>query len=159
MKLLPVLSATALLLPLLLLDTALAHGPALSPAELQKRDQQHFEARRAFAQCHGSLLRKRSENVRRDEFVRRHLEKKRKARAKRHAAAVPAAAAEAGAEAAAQGMMRRQNEPTRTQTPIATGSNTADPFKGIPTCVLAPQSMQGPYCLSLFHPPAFWERC
>ena len=157
---------------LLLLDSALAHGPALSPGELQKRDQHHLEARRAFALCHDSLLRKRSENLRREEFVRRHLEKKRRARAKRHAAPVPVAAAVAKAEAEAeaepkaepkaepeagpepepeaaeQRMVRRQNEPTRTQNSIATGSNTANPFNGIPTCVLAPQSMQGPYCLS-----------
>ena len=153
---------------LLLLDSALAHAPALSPGELQKRDQHHLEARRAFALCHDSLLRKRSENLRREEFVRRHLEKKRRARAKRHAAPVPVAAAVAKAEAEAeaepkaqpeagpepepeaaeQRMVRRQNEPTRTQNSIATGSNTANPFNGIPTCVLAPQSMQGPYCLS-----------
>lgn len=42
--------------------------------------------------------------------------------------------------------MKRQNPTPTQQRNIATGTNTQSPFTGVPTCVLAPESMQGPYC-------------
>jgi hypothetical protein len=131
MKLSPLLlSAAALFLTLVH-----AHGPALSPAEFQKREQTHLQARRAFAQCQHSLS-KRSVGLRREEFVRRHLEKKR------------------GNIMGNREKEKRQNPTTtNSQKDIATGTNTASPFTGIPTCVLAPESVQGPYCSSPSPPP------
>jgi len=111
---------------LLFAATTLAHGPALSPADLQKRDEAHLRARRAFGACQPSLSKRSlsSAQERRDEFVRRH-------------------------QGQSQRKEKRQDA-TPTQKVIATGTNTASPFSGIPTCVLAPDSIQGPYCIPPF---------
>jgi hypothetical protein len=114
----------------LFLDLALAHGPALSPSELQKRDNAHLHARRSFAACQHSLM-KRSAGLRREEFVRRHKQKRDNIMGGKN-------------------LEKRQSPTTTTQKDVATGTNTASPFSGIPTCVLAPESMQGPYCLFCF---------
>ncbi|KAI5813602.1 Intradiol ring-cleavage dioxygenase [Pyronema omphalodes] len=98
---------------------AIAHGPALSAAELQKRDTHLENARRSFLQCQGHLA-KRS-NLRREEFIRRHL--------------------------STRPLVKRQNPTPTQQRKIATGTNTISPFTGVPTCVLAPESVQGPYYL------------
>ena len=123
----PHCNCTMLFLPtlfasLLFATAALAHGPALSPEELEKREEAHLHARRAFGSCQAHLAKRSSDSgqQRRDEFVRRF-------------------------QGQSQRNERRQ-EATPTQRQIATGTNTASPFTGIPTCVLTPESVQGPYC-------------
>lgn len=108
-----------LLLLLMLAGLATAHGPALSPAALQKREEAHLLARRAFSSCQAALQKRTAHDRRREAFLDRYLRK------------------------------RQNATPTTTisQPDIATGTNTVSPFQGIPTCVLAPESVQGPYYL------------
>ena len=113
---------------LLALPLASAHGPALSLAQLQRRTDAHHKARRAFDSCH-STLSKRSFNdghERREELIRRFQGTSR-----------------------ARVNEKRDDAATPTQRVIATGTNTLSPFTGIPTCVLAPESELGPYCMDV----------
>jgi hypothetical protein len=124
------MKTTLLLLFFTLLALASAHGPALSPQQLQKRELAHLRARQTFSQCQSSLLKRSfpSAHERREEMIRRFQETHpgpQKKKQKRQATATT----------------------TTTQVDIATGTNTVSPFSGIPTCVLAPESVQGPYYL------------
>jgi protocatechuate 3,4-dioxygenase beta subunit len=114
-----------------LATVAAAHGPALSPQQLQKREQAHLRAREAFSQCQSSLLKRSfpSAHERREEMIRRFR------------------SSQPQPQPQPQPKKEKRQATTTTQPDIATGTNTRSPFTGIPTCVLAPESDQGPYYL------------